>query len=113
MKTQIYHNPRCAKSREALALIQEHGEEVEIIEYLKDTPTKKQLTDLIKLLGVKPINLVRIKEETFKPYKGKQLSDKEVIDLMVQFPVLIERPIVIKGNKAVIGRPPQLVVDIL
>lgn len=113
MKTQIYHNPRCTKSREALALLQEQGEDIEIIEYLKQAPTAKQLTELVKLLGVKPMQLVRVKEEAFKPYKGKELSDKAVIDLMVQFPVLIERPIVIKGNKAVIGRPPQLVVDIL
>lgn len=113
MKTQIYHNPRCTKSREALALLQDKGEDIEVIEYLKQPPTTKQLADLIKLLGIKPIQLVRTKEEAFKPYKGKELSDKEIIALMAELPVLIERPIVIKGKKAVIGRPPQLVIDLL
>lgn len=113
MKTQIFHNPRCSKSREALNLLQEHGEDVEVIEYLKQAPSVKQLTDLVKLLGIKPIQLVRTKEEAFKPYKGKPLTDKEVIELLANEPVLIERPIVIKGKKAVIGRPPQLVIDIL
>ncbi len=113
MKTQIFHNPRCSKSREAHTLLQEHGEEIEVVEYLKQPPTVKQLTDLVKLLGVKPIQLVRVKEEAFKPYKGKQLSDQEVIELLAHEPVLIERPIVIKGKKAIIGRPPQLIMDIL
>lgn len=113
MKTVIYHNPRCSKSREALALLKEENIEVEVVEYLKDVPSEKQLKELVDLLGIKPLQLIRIKEDAFKPYKDKQLTDKEYISLMVEFPVLIERPIVTKGNKAVIGRPPQLVLDIL
>ncbi len=113
MKTVIYHNPRCSKSREALALLKEQNQEVEVIEYLKDTPTEKQLKELIALLNIKPIQLIRKNEEAFRPYKNQQLTDKQCISLMAEFPVLIERPIVINGKKAIIGRPPQLVLDIL
>lgn len=113
MKTVIYHNPRCSKSREALALLNEKNLDVEIIEYLKDKPSIKQLKELINLLGIKPIQLIRTKEDAFKPFKDKQLTDDEYISLMAEFTVLIERPIVIKGKKAVIGRPPQLILDIL
>lgn len=113
MKTVIYHNPRCSKSREALALLKEQSQEIEVVEYLKDAPTEKQLKELISLLGIKPIQLIRKNEEVFKPYKNQQLTDQQYIALMVEFPVLIERPIVIKGKKAVIGRPPLLVLDIL
>ncbi len=113
MKTVIYHNPRCSKSREALALLNDKNLEVEVIEYLKDKPTVKQLKELINLLGIKPIQLIRTKEDVFKPCKNKQLTEDEYITLMTEFPILIERPIVVKGNKAVIGRPPQMVLDIL
>ncbi len=113
MKTVIYHNPRCSKSREALALLNDKNLEVEVIEYLKDKPTVKQLKELINLLGIKPIQLIRTKEDVFKPYKNKQLTEDEYITLMTEFPILIERPIVVKGKKAVIGRPPQMVLDIL
>lgn len=113
MKTVIYHNPRCSKSREALALLNDKNLDVEVIEYLKDKPTVKQLKELINLLGIEPIQLIRTKEDVFKPYKNKQLTEDEYITLMTEFPILIERPIVVKGKKAVIGRPPQLVLDIL
>ena len=113
MKTVIYHNPRCSKSREALALLNDKNLEVEVIEYLKDKPTVKQLKELINLLGIKPIQLIRTKEDVFKPYENKQLTEDEYITLMTEFPILIERPIVVKGKKAVIGRPPQMVLDIL
>jgi arsenate reductase len=113
MKTVIYHNPRCSKSRDALALLKKENIEVEIIEYLKNIPTEKQLRELVELLGIKPVQLIRIKENAFKPFKDLQLTDKEYISLMVEFPVLIERPIVINGKKAIIGRPPQLVLNIL
>ncbi len=113
MKTTIYHNPRCSKSREALQLLHENNEEVEVVEYLKDAPTASTLKKLIKQLGIKPLQLIRKNEEVFKPYKTATLTDKQYIDLMVQNPVLIERPIVIKGTKAIIGRPPQLIIDIL
>ncbi|MCZ2141725.1 MAG: arsenate reductase (glutaredoxin) [Bacteroidia bacterium] len=113
MKTIIFHNPRCSKSREALCLLNEHTEDVEIIEYLKDTPSAAELKKIVKLIGIKPIQLVRKNEKIFFPYKDKNLTDDEVIKLMVDNPILIERPIVIKNNKAMIGRPPQVIVDIL
>ncbi|MBW7845314.1 MAG: arsenate reductase (glutaredoxin) [Bacteroidia bacterium] len=113
MKTIIFHNPRCSKSREALCLLNEHNEDVEIIEYLKDTPSAAELKKIVKLIGIKPIQLVRKNEKVFIPYKDKNLTDDEVIKLMVDNPILIERPIVIKNNKAMIGRPPQVIVDIL
>jgi len=112
MKTIIYHNPRCSKSREALKLLQEH-ESVEVREYLKEVPDEKEIKQLIQLLGIKPIQLIRVKEEVFLPYKGKSLTDEECIELMAKHPLLIERPIVIKGDKAVIGRPPSFVLSLL
>jgi len=112
MKTIIYHNPRCSKSREALKLLQEH-ESVEVREYLKEVPDEKEIKQLIQLLGITPIQLIRVKEAIFLPYKGKSLTDEECIQLMAKHPQLIERPIVIKGNKAVIGRPPSLVLSLL
>ena len=105
---KIYHNPRCSKSRETLKIIEDAGAEVEIIEYLKSIPTEQELTDLLKLLGIPAAKLIRKGEPAFKEnYKGKELTEKEWIKAMVKFPKLIERPIVIKGNQAVLGRPPQ------
>ncbi|HEY9117326.1 MAG TPA: arsenate reductase (glutaredoxin) [Roseivirga sp.] len=105
---RIFHNPRCRKSRETLQLIEESGEMVEIIEYLETVPTEEELTEIIDLLGIKPEQLLRKGEPIFKEqFKGKQLNDQEWIRVMVQNPKLIERPIVIKGNQAVIGRPPE------
>lgn len=114
MKTTILHNPRCSKSRETLKLLEEKGEEIEIIRYLEDTPTREELENILNLLKIKPIELVRTKEAIWKEkYKDKDLSDKEVLDAMLENPRLIERPIVIKNNKAAIGRPPKQVLDIL
>ena len=102
----IYHNPRCSKSRQGLQLLEESGKEFEVVKYLEITPTEKELADIIYLLGIKPIELVRKNEAIWKEnYKGKELSDQEIIKAMIQNPKLIERPIVINGNKAVIGRP--------
>lgn len=110
----IYHNPRCRKSRDTLNLLQEKGEQTEIVEYLKTNPTKEQLTDILGMLGIKPLELIRKGERIFKEeFKGKDLSDKEWIDAMVTNPILIERPIVVKDGKAAIGRPPEKVLDIL
>lgn len=112
--TTIYHNPRCSKSRETLRILEEKGETVEIIKYLETPPTKKELEQLISLLGIKPIELVRTQEKEWKEnYHGKTLSDNEIINAMVKFPRLIERPIAVKGTKAVVGRPPENVLDIL
>lgn len=112
--TTLYHNPRCSKSRETLRLLEEAGETVEIVRYLDNPPSKKELKQIISLLGIKPIDLVRTKEnEWVENYKGKTLTDDEVIDAMVKFPKLIERPIAVKGLKAAIGRPPEDVLKIL
>ncbi len=111
---QILHNPRCRKSRETLQLIQETNTEVEIIEYLTDVPTHSELERIIKKLKISPVELLRKGEAIFKEqFKGKNLTDSEWIDVMVNNPKLIERPIVIRGDKAVIGRPPENVKSLL
>ncbi len=111
---KIYHNPRCRKSRETLQLIEDKGQEPEIIEYLKTPPSKAELTKLIKMLGVKPLDLIRKGEGDYKArYKGKTLSDEEWIEAMMAHPKLIERPIVVDGNKAILGRPPEKVLELL
>ncbi|WP_147676238.1 arsenate reductase (glutaredoxin) [Algibacter pacificus] len=112
--TTIYHNPRCSKSRQGLEILEQSGKPFEVVKYL-DTPLSAEaLTEIITLLGIKPIALVRKNEAIWKSdFKGKDLTDAEVIDAMVQNPKLIERPIVVNGNKAVIGRPPSLIVDIV
>ncbi|MDX1277531.1 arsenate reductase (glutaredoxin) [Oceanihabitans sediminis] len=110
----IYHNNRCSKSRSALEVLKNSGEEFEVINYLETNPDKEELEKLIKLLNIKPIELVRKNEAIWKEnYKGKTLTDLEVIEAMAQHPKLIERPIVVKDNKAVIGRPTELVIDLL
>jgi len=111
---KIYHNPRCSKSRQTLSLIKEKGFEVEIIEYLKVIPSEKELRSIIKLLGIKPEKLLRKGEADYKEnFKGKILSDDEWISAMVQYPKLIERPIVVSDNKAILGRPPENVLNLL
>lgn len=111
---KILHNPRCSKSRETLKLIEDAGKEVEVIEYLNDTPSVSELKSIIEKLGIKPLDLVRKGEDVYKDnFKGKTLSDDEWIEAMVKYPKLIERPIVISGKQAVIGRPPQNVLELL
>ena len=111
---QIYHNPRCSKSRQALQLLEETGKPHNVILYLKDTLTKEQLTALISKLEITPIELVRKNEQVWKDeYKGKELTDDEVINAMLENPKLIERPIVVNGNKAVIARPAEALNAIL
>jgi len=112
---KIYHNPRCSKSRQTLALLQQNGIEPEIVEYLTAPPSVKELMEVIKLLKVKPQDLMRKKEPEYKEagLDNKDLSDKEQIKQMLAFPKVIERPIVIGNGKAVIGRPPENVLDIL
>ncbi len=110
----IYHNNRCSKSREGLCFLESMNEPFEIINYLDNVPTYKELEVIIKKLNIKPIELVRIKEKDWTDnFKGKNLSDKEIIEAMIQFPKLIERPIVINGQKAVIARPTELIKEIL
>jgi len=110
----IYHNAKCSKSRETLSLINEHNVEVSVIEYLKNIPTESELKDLIKKLGVQPFEIIRKGESIFKEkFKGKTLTDQEWIAAMVEYPKLIERPIIVKGEKAVIGRPPENVFQLL
>ena len=111
---KIYHNPRCSKSRQGVELIENSGKEFEIIQYLKEIPTEKELTEIINLLDISPIQLVRKTEKIWKEnYKGKELSDKDIIKAMIENPKLIERPIVINKNKAVIGRPLENISDII
>ena len=109
----IYHNPRCSKSREALALLQQRGIEPQIVEYLKTPPAENQLREVIKKLGVRPEVLMRKGEDVFKEqFADRKLSDEECIAAMLEHPVLIERPIVICGNRAVVARPPMLVIEL-
>ncbi|WP_045468881.1 arsenate reductase (glutaredoxin) [Sporocytophaga myxococcoides] len=111
---QILHNPRCTKSRQALAILTESGENPEIIEYLKNPLTIEELQDIIAKLKIKPEDLVRKKEPLFvENYKGKSFTDKQWIKILSENPVLIERPILIKGNKAVIGREEVKIRELL
>ena len=111
---KIYHNNRCSKSRCGLELIEASGKPFEIIKYLENTPNKKELLELIKLLAIKPIDLVRKNEAIWKEnYKHLTLSDKDVLEILLKNPKLIERPIVVNGNKAIIGRPPELIKEII
>ena len=111
--TKIYHNPRCRKSREALQLLEDKNIDPEIILYLKEPPGKKELKDLLKKLDLSPLEIIRKKEKAFIPFKGKNLSDDEWIDILVENPILIERPIVIQGQKAAVGRPIENIIAIL
>lgn len=110
----IYHNNRCSKSREGICFLENVNEPFEIINYIDNVPNFKELEVIINKLNIKPIELVRIKEKDWtENFKGKLLSDKEIIEAMIQFPKLIERPIVINGKKAVIARPAELINDVL
>lgn len=111
---KIYHNPRCTKSRQGLQLIENSKRDFEIIKYLNNVPTKEEIKNIIKLLNIKPIELVRKNEKIWKEsYKNKDLSDSEIIKALTDHPKLIERPIVINGNKAVIGRPTEKILSII
>lgn len=110
---KIYHNPRCSKSRETLRIIREHGIEPEVIEYLKTPPTKAELEQLLVKLHLSVKDLLRTDEKLFKEkYKGLNFTDEEWIMVMVENPQLIQRPVVVKNNKAVIARPPENVKDL-
>ena len=110
----IYHNNRCRKSREGLEILGKSGKKYSVREYLNDVPTKDELKNILKLLNIKPLELVRKNESIWKEnYKNVTLTDDEIIDAMIKYPKLIERPIVINGEKAVIGRPPSKILDII
>lgn len=115
MTIQIYHNPRCSKSRQTLQLLNEQGTDAEVIEYLKTPPDREQLLQVIQALGIAPRALLRTGEAIYKELglKDQSLDDDALIDAMLEHPILIERPIVVNGNKAAIGRPPESVLDIL
>lgn len=111
---KIYHNPRCRKSREGLAVLQGAKVKFEIIKYLDTPPSAVELKEILKKIGIKPIELVRTKEAIWKEnFKGKELSDSEIIKAMARYPKLIERPIVVNAAKAVLGRPAELIKDII
>ncbi|MDO6513389.1 arsenate reductase (glutaredoxin) [Neptuniibacter sp. 2_MG-2023] len=111
----IYHNPRCSKSRQTLALLEEQGVQPDIRKYLDDAPSADELKLVLKQLGISARELLRTKEPEFKEQglDDTALSDEQIIKVMTEVPKLIERPIVINGDKARIGRPPESVLDIL
>ena len=114
-KVQILHNPRCSKSRQTKDILENQGVDASIVEYLKTPPTTAQLEEILDMLGLEPRELMRKHES---PYKENNLDDdsltrEQLIQAMVDNPILIERPIVIKGNKAALGRPPEKVLEIL
>jgi arsenate reductase len=110
----IYHNPRCSKSRATLALLEENGVEPRIIEYLKTPPTAAELRDIVAKLGIEPEQLIRKGEDVYRSrYADRQLSGEQWIEAMVRDPILIERPIVVRGDRAVLGRPPENVHRLL
>ena len=110
----IFHNPKCSKSRETLELLRGRGIEPRIVEYLKTPPTTAELAGIVQRLGIRPEALVRKGEEVYKArYAGKSLTDAEWIEALVRDPILIERPIVVAGERAAIGRPPESVLALL
>ena len=112
---KIWHNPRCSKSREALALLEEEGVEKEVVKYLETNPDKQSIKNILKMLGFSSAReLMRTKEAIYKELQLKDENDEEkLIEAMVQHPKLIERPIIIKGDKAIIARPPSRVQEFL
>ncbi len=111
---KIYHNPRCRKSRETLNILRENDKNPQIIEYLKEVPSEKEITQILAILGLKPLDIIRKGETLFKEkYKGKNFEDQEWIKIIHDNPSLLERPIVVDGVRAVIGRPPENVNKLL
>ena len=111
---KIYHNPRCSKSRQGVKYLEDKGLEFEVIQYLKDEFTADELKEVIQKLNIKPIELVRTKETIWKEnYKDLELSDDQIIQAMVENPRLIERPIVVNKDKAVVARPTEDIDQVL
>ena len=116
MDFELFHNPRCGKSREALKILQKKGVEPKVRLYLSDPPTPKELSDILRKLGIRAAELIRFREEIASELGIKPSDDRpdsEWVKLMVENPILIERPILISSNKAVIGRPPEAVLKLI
>jgi len=112
---RIYHNPRCSKSRQTLALLESGGVKPDIVEYLKQPPDYNELDNILKMLGIEPRELMRSHEKAYQQNKlgNPALTREDLINAMVDQPILIERPIVINGKRAIIGRPPEKVLELL
>ena len=115
MTITIYHNPRCSKSRATLQLLEARGMKPKVVEYLNSPPSAEKLRSILKKLGIKAQDLIRKGEARYAELglKDRKLSEDEAISIMIENPLLIERPIVVSGNKAAIGRPPEKVLEIL
>ncbi|SHE89107.1 arsenate reductase [Microbulbifer donghaiensis] len=111
----IYHNPRCSKSRQTLQLLQDNGIEPEVVLYLENPPSRETLAELLQKLGIGARDLLRTGEDAYKELqlKDSSLGDEQLLDAMLQHPILIQRPIVVKGDRAVLGRPPENVLELL
>ena len=110
----IYHNARCSKSREALEILKKNKCEIKIREYLKIPPTKKELKELLGKLGCKPFDLIRKSEKLYiEKFQGKKFTDAQWIKILSENPILIERPLIIDGKKAIVGRPPSLILSLV
>ncbi len=110
----IYHNPNCSKSRESLEILETTKEDIQMIKYLDHTLGSEKLSKIIKLLKIRPIELIRQNEILWKEnFKHLEFTDEELVEVMCKYPQLIERPIIINGDKAVIGRPPTKILDVL
>lgn len=111
---KIYHNPRCKKSREGLAVLENSGKEFEVVKYLEKIPSKQELQEVITCLGISPENLVRKNESIWKEkFKGRLLSDDAILEAMIAYPKLIERPIILARGKGIIGRPTEKIYSVL
>jgi len=109
---RIYHNPRCSNSRAACALLAEQGLEPVVVDYLKDPPSLETLRELVGMLGVAPLAIVRQGEAVFKEhYAGRTLTDSEWLEALAAHPVLLQRPIVVKGDRAIVARPPEKLLE--
>jgi len=110
----ILHNPRCGKSREGIALLEVSGKAFEVIKYLEHPLNEEELNELIRKLNIRPIQLIRQKEKIWvEQFKNRNLSDNQILKAIATHPILMERPKVITNNKAIIGRPPHLITDII
>lgn len=111
---KIYHNTRCSKSRDVCSLLEKKKVKTEVVEYLKTPPTQKELKELLKMLGMKASELVRTGEPVYKEkFEGKKITEAQWLKNLAEYPILIERPIIVKGKKAIIGRPPEKVLEFL